>query len=475
MGQRPAVLTPHASPRSYWGAELRAARERQKLSLARLGERIHRDPSYLAKLERGEREIPAHIAEECDTELGADGSLVRLLALVNSPDSQHVIQVAPSGAHVANSRAYVANHADSGASQAPSAALWEEDGDNISVPARTADGQVIYVNISRRQLLGGAAATAGGALASTVTAANPHSLPAAALAPTGNPVDHFRQMKRVLMDSDNMFGPTRVISTVQQQISIMEGLRPSWRGEDHRALVSVQTQFADLLGWLYQDSGDYANARYWIDRSLEWSHVAREPITTAFTLVRRSQLAADMGHATDAVDAAEAALGMVAHQDSPRISGIAATFAAHGHALRGDNSASAHAYDQARETLPHLHADSSAYALHFDQSYLNVYEGHSMAALEKHTTAASIFESAIANLPTNYHRDQAVYRTWQALAHAGAEDVEQAADLGLKALSITNETDSTRARNELAQLDSKLAPWSDVPLVRDLHSAIQHQ
>lgn len=473
MGQRPAVLTPHASPRHYWGAELRAAREQQRLSLAHLGGQIHRDPSYLAKIERGERDVPDQLARECDAALDTGGSLVRLLSLISSSDSQHVIQVSPSSAHVANPHGDVASHPHEGATQAPSPALWDEDGDNFSVPAHTADGEVIYVSVSRRQLFGGAAASAGGALAASAASPTARALPAAALAPDGNPVERFRQMKRVLMDSDNLFGPSRVITTVQQQISIMDKLRDSWRGSDHRQLVSVQTQFADLLGWLYQDSGDYRNARHWIHRSLEWAHIAQEPSTAAFTLARRSQLAADMGQATDAVDAAEAALSMVTDQDCPRIAGIAATFAAHGHALRGDASASARAYDHAREYLTRLHQDMSAYGLFFDQSYLDVYEGHSMAALQRPTSAAAIFENAIANLPADYRRDQAVYRTWQALAHAGNDDVEQAATLGFTALSIASETNSARALNELAQLDHKLAAWSDVPVVSDFHTALQ--
>ena len=62
MGQRRRALTPERSTLHLWGSELRAWRDRRRLSLAGLGDAIRYDPSYLGRLERAEQFPPEHLA-----------------------------------------------------------------------------------------------------------------------------------------------------------------------------------------------------------------------------------------------------------------------------------------------------------------------------------------------------------------------------------------------------------------------------
>lgn len=94
----------------------------------------------------------------------------------------------------------------------------------------------------------------------------------------------------------------------------------------------MQVQFADLIGWLYQDSGDHQAAQHWLDRALECAHLAGDDNSVAFILARKSQLAADMGDPAEAVAVAEAAVKLA--RPRSRIAAAAAVYAAHGHALR---------------------------------------------------------------------------------------------------------------------------------------------
>lgn len=109
MGQRPKNLTPHENLHHYWGAELRALRVARGLSLAELGRQLHCDPSYLAKIERAERPIPATLAQSCDQVLEARGGLVRLHALAESGADQTARTRGQKSAHVATEDAHVAN------------------------------------------------------------------------------------------------------------------------------------------------------------------------------------------------------------------------------------------------------------------------------------------------------------------------------------------------------------------------------
>jgi hypothetical protein len=165
--QRPAKLTPNKSPVHFWGAELRARRVDRGMSLEDLGRIVHRDRSYLAKIERGERPVPAELARDCDRALGDDGTLIRLHTMVvesgapaaESSIGSHAARPGTDGDHVARTGPHVANGPESLVTGRDTSAPFDEGGE-ISIPARTSDGRVVFVSVSRRMFLGASALSA---------------------------------------------------------------------------------------------------------------------------------------------------------------------------------------------------------------------------------------------------------------------------------------------------------------------------
>ncbi|WP_096058913.1 helix-turn-helix domain-containing protein [Carbonactinospora thermoautotrophica] len=82
MGQAPRPLTPHLSPRHFFGAELRYWREQRGLSQAALDRLIHFGEDTICKVEKAVRWPPPGLAEACDQALGTGGVLARLWPLV---------------------------------------------------------------------------------------------------------------------------------------------------------------------------------------------------------------------------------------------------------------------------------------------------------------------------------------------------------------------------------------------------------
>jgi transcriptional regulator with XRE-family HTH domain len=276
MGQRPKELTPHESLHHYWGAELRALRIARGLSLVELGHLLHCNPSYLAKIERAERPIPATLVESCDRVLDSRGTLARLHALTESDRELAAKPGNQTSEHVAGDVAHVSSPAGNLAGAATFPAT-PDIGEEIVVPARTSGGRVVFVSVPRRVFLQGVGSAAVGLAATT---------PVAIRSPTGraaplpaiddvNPIEHFQQMRQVLIDNDTLFGPRQVIPIVRAQISIMQQLRSNWRGADQRELVRTQAQYTQFSGWLYQDAGEYHLAESCIDRALALAHMAR--------------------------------------------------------------------------------------------------------------------------------------------------------------------------------------------------------
>ncbi|WP_205314815.1 helix-turn-helix domain-containing protein [Nonomuraea lactucae] len=444
----------------FWGYELRVRRDSKGLSLTDLGKLVRYNPSYLAKLERGERKPPREVAEALDHVLKASGALIRLWGAIGEPNgirpSDHVANI---GDHVANTRQVLAQMPDFPA----------ESGEaGVTIPCRTHDGRIIFVTLPRRTFLGGIGLGAIAATAASPSAAAQSRTPASrfAAAPDLNPAEHFRQLRQVLIDNDNLLGPLRAIPTVESQIGALQQLRQVHQGSDARELLYIQTQYAEFCGWLYQDAGDFRSAQYWLDRSLEWSYATADRDITTYILARKSQLAGDMGDATTAIDLAAAA-STQAHPDT-RLGAIAATFGGYGHALAGDTAGSERELDRAHDILANLDPDpASTWGVWMDDAYVDVHQARGRYALGQHQQAAEDFRTAIAALPAGYHRDKGVYLARESLAHVGAREPEQAAQAGLQALQVAESTGSARIMTELARLDTQLERWPKIPAVSE--------
>jgi len=494
-------LNPDRSARDRFGYELRKWRKARGLSQDRFGGFVHVSGDLVYRIELGERRASRDFAERCDQVFKADGTFVRLWEEVNEeaerrggtrPDTDKLTDNCSVGndksahidtAQLASDRLVLPTALPPRAglpiamgTEVTADSLPDEGNvdDLIVIPCQTAEGRIILVSVPRRAfLIGGIGAAVTGVAAASSPGSPGASVLAAQLgAVTGDPLERFYQMRRVLRDADNLFGPERVMPLAHEQIIFLRQLSKGVRGADRQRLLQVQAQFADLYAWLQQDTGNHREAQYWLDRALDWSQMTDHSEGVAFILARKSQVACELNDATDAVDVAEIAIRR-AHSRHPRAATVAATYAAHGHALQGDKSASRRQYDQAYELLTKVQPDpDTSYGLFLNAAYVDVQRAHSLAVLGDNALAAEVFGKAIDSLPNGYHRDRGIYFVRKALAHAAAEQPEQAAKTGLQALMIGAETNSSRILNGLARLNRALSRWNTIPPVAEFRRAL---
>ena len=347
------------------------------------------------------------------------------------------------------------------------------DGEEIVLPCRALDGRITWVSIPRRAFLSGGLAAAASATIAAVGAGpfGAASRPRPAAAAEMNPIETLRQLRRALIDTDNLLGPGGVLPAVHGQIQVIRQLRAECRGADRQALLTMQAQYAEFAGWLHQDARDFQAAGFWLDRALEWSHAAADREMATYVMARKSQLAGDMCDAVGAIDLAAAAAGMA--RKGSRLKATAATYGAHGYALAGQRTACLRAIDGAREMAGRLDDNpESPWATWLDGAYIDVQRGRCLAALGDHAKAATVFQQAIQDLPPAFRRDRGVYLAREALAHAGAREPEQAADAGMQAVAIAHDTQSGRVVDELARVGTSLAPWASLPAVAGFQDAL---
>ncbi|WP_405691094.1 hypothetical protein [Streptomyces sp. NBC_00057] len=154
--------------------------------------------------------------------------------------------MASNDAHVAGSRA--------GMAEAPFG--WAvsdlDDTDTVIAPCRTAEG-IVFVPVPRRTVL--ASGLAGLATAALPTAPA-MAMPILPEAGGSSPVERFAQLRRVLIQSDNLMGARHVLSAVQQNLHLLDAHRKVARGHDTVRLLELKTRYEELVGRLAQDIGD---------------------------------------------------------------------------------------------------------------------------------------------------------------------------------------------------------------------------
>ncbi|MFF8918412.1 DNA-binding protein [Streptomyces sp. NPDC015032] len=284
-----------------------------------------------------------------------------------------------------------------------------------------------------------------------------------------SPVEHYAQLRRVMIQTDNLIGPRHVLPALQQHLTQLAARRRAARGVDAAQLLALETRYEELAGWLAQDIGDERTAHGHTAKALDASHITGDSDLTAYILGRKAQLAIDTGHPADALGLATAARRTA--RPGSRLEVIAVMHQAHAHAVLGDATEALREYDTALTLLGRAHSDG-VWGSWLDEAYVNTARARSLAALGQYEQAAIGFDAAIAALPIAYRRDRGVYLARAARAHAGAGSPTLAAQIGLQAVGIAAETGSARIISQLDRLDQTLAPTNREQGVAEFRAAL---
>lgn len=279
-----------------------------------------------------------------------------------------------------------------------------------------------------------------------------------------DPIEHLTNVRRALVEADNLVGPRQVLPTVLRYIEMIQRLRSS--GTDSTELLRMRARYAEFAAWLHQDAGDPQRAQYWLDRSLEWSHAVGDNEMATFILARSSQLAGDLNDALSAMDRAAAARRLA--QPGTKLYALALTYGAHGYALAGQDAECQRALENAQKLLATGDLDPNAQWAHWlDLGYVEVHRARSYTALGVPARGIPLFQAALQALPATMRRDRGVYLGREALAYAASREPEQAVQVGIQALTIAAETQSGRIASELARLGTVLQPWRAEVMVNE--------
>lgn len=145
---------------------------------------------------------------------------------------------------------------------------------------------------------------------------------------------------------------------------------------------------------------------------------------------------------------------------------------AQGHAVLGDEAASAVALDRAERAFDKAENTATPQWLgYFDQSYLTAKFGQCFTALGRGDLALPFAQRSL-DMDSAYARGRQFNLALLARAHHQAGEVEQAAEVAVDAAKAAVELKSERSRDYLRDLASRLAPHAGLPAVQEFMSLL---
>jgi len=273
-----------------------------------------------------------------------------------------------------------------------------------------------------------------------------------------NVIQHFRSLRAVLVDADNLLGPYYPLTIVRQQIDVIDSLRQQARGMMSLRLLSAEARWAEFAGWLYDDIGMRDDGAAWIGRATDMAVEAEDDATVAYLLARRAQRAVLFSRGEDAIQ-----LAVHARRQStaaPFTRALASVVAASGHAISGDADAARKEIDAARDLVAwHISAEPDGLGAFCSPSYVAVQEGECWLRLGDAERAATVLGDTLGVWPVGFDRDRGLALVRLAAARLAAHDPDGAARAAVEAARVAERTGSVRVFDGVVEVGRSLERW----------------
>ena len=265
--------------------------------------------------------------------------------------------------------------------------------------------------------------------------------------------DELAQELRQLRLTEDHMGANAVLALTLELVPTVAGLRGAAAGRLHDDLLSLEAQWAQFCGWLYQDLGNHAASGQWYAQALVKGHEAGDDDMVASVLSMRANAAWGFRDARRCIALSTASLRGTGV--SAGVRALSAQQLARGHALVGDREACERALDDAVGLSAAAAAGCEQmppWIYYQTPARLEVQRAMCYRDLGLHGRAVAMLRAAIAELPVTYRRDRGQYLARLAVTLNEAGEREEAAVVADQARGLAQETGSVRTLAELDRL-----------------------
>lgn len=283
-------------------------------------------------------------------------------------------------------------------------------------------------------------------------------------------ISHLLVARRMINDAGNWRRTGAVLMAARQLYDIADGLRRAApRGELRRRLMFVSAGYAELCGFLHEQSGNLDKAGHWTAKALQQAQAADDRNLVAYAYTRMSALA-------EAENDIDRVIGLaVAAQREPGISPRVRAFALHqyarGLARRGEEAACLRAMDEAFELVENAEPERSeeyVVAYWVNKYHLATEKAGRLLDLGRIKEGLAAYEQVRVHWARICPWLQAQHLAKIAVAHADLGDLDAAAATGFDALLLAEGTGSPSVVDELRRLER----WSESRSIAELSEAL---
>lgn len=298
--------------------------------------------------------------------------------------------------------------------------------------------------------------------------------------PTALPqlVSGLTQVLAQLAAVDALVGPFHVRTSAREQARLVSRLLIGAAAADRSSVLPLAVRFAEFNGWLCQDAGDLPRAAQWTDRALEYStELGREDLMS-YVLMRKSSIATDIGDLSLGLGLANAALRR--RTLAPRMRAVALRQRAQTQSQLGDVDAAVRDLNSARAEVDQFHAGDAdepddELVSYCGSAYIEMEAAACQVTLGESQLAVASFERSLAAWPTGQQeRDRGLCLARLATAHAVANDLDAAAEVGVEAFAALSGSSSRRTLDQLHVVRRAMRPARDNPTVRAFNEAFDN-
>jgi transcriptional regulator with XRE-family HTH domain len=272
----------------------------------------------------------------------------------------------------------------------------------------------------------------------------------------------FESLLSTFIQADATLGPHAAIGGVREQSKVITKLISGAPSSIRHDLLRLGVRYAELAGWLLQDSEDLKSATVWSLRALDMAAELGDPQLLSYCWMRRSNIASDAGLATESLTLARAAL-RDATRLTPTLRAVAFRQLANAAVLNGQADECAHAIDSALLELNHSNDDApDSIATYCSDSYVRSEGAACWTKLGHLDSAIKLLVDAIKQWPNGQQRDRSLAQARLANAYLLDGEIEQACSEAAEALVLLQSVRSMRATRELRRLQQSLRAHTSI-------------
>lgn len=255
---------------------------------------------------------------------------------------------------------------------------------------------------------------------------------------------------------DGRYGALAALSTAKGVIDVVEAVTPDVSEEVRDHILVLGAEAAEFIGWLFRDLADPVQAGYWYDRAMEYAQMCGDLSMQGFVLLRKSQMAYESRSVHQVWLLARASIEGP-WQLPPAFYAEALLQVARGDLMVGRSVDLEGVVEQAGEAAA--------------GENLTLREASCWIEARQPERAAQLYEDGISVAGLSV-RDGGYFRARHAFALAQAETPDLAAGRAHEALITSVRTGSRRTHRAVLAARTALTPWESRDAVKALDDAL---